>query len=181
MREEELQINERKSQTDHKPYDVWCNLCNLLYKTYTVFRRFLCFLLKDSKRCINLFCWRELLNIDVMLPHKSREHKMVWKSFTRTSPWILLSLSLFFPCLFLAVSENYDMNVSVYILCLSAGRPERGWTPKDRMCQPHSSHQNLFQGNMIIWKLRTNFLIWRMMIHIILGYFVLTAFLLNYY
>lgn len=42
----------------------------------------------------------------------------------------------------------HELNVSVCILCLSAGRPERGGLPEDRMCQPHSGHQELLQGTV---------------------------------
>lgn len=61
--------------------------------------------------------------------------------------WILLFLSLSSPSSFFSLpGERYDMNASVYILCLSTGRPKCGGVPKDRMCQPHSSHQKLLQG-----------------------------------
>lgn len=39
-----------------------------------------------------------------------------------------------------------DLNVSVCILCLSAGRTQCGRLPEDGMRQPHSSRQTLLQG-----------------------------------
>lgn len=54
-----------------------------------------------------------------------------------------------FSSVFSQVRERYDMNVRVYILCLSTGRPKSGWLPEDRMCHPHSSHQELFQGAVV--------------------------------
>lgn len=50
--------------------------------------------------------------------------------------------------LFHLFSAWYDLNASVCILCLSAGRPERGGLPEDGMCQPHSGHQELLQGTV---------------------------------
>lgn len=48
------------------------------------------------------------------------------------------------PCFFLL--KCHDLNTSVCILCLSAGRTQCGRLPEDGMCQPHSSHQTLLQG-----------------------------------
>lgn len=50
--------------------------------------------------------------------------------------FFFFSSSCFFP-------KSHDLNVSVCILCLSAGRTQCGRLPEDGMCQPHSSHQTL--------------------------------------
>lgn len=49
----------------------------------------------------------------------------------------------------------YDLNASFCILCLSAGRPQRGGLPEDGMCQPRSGHQELLQGAVDLKKTTT--------------------------
>lgn len=51
-------------------------------------------------------------------------------------------VDLFVLLLFL-FRDWYELNASVCILCLSAGRRERGGLPEDGMCQSHSGHQEL--------------------------------------
>lgn len=50
------------------------------------------------------------------------------------------------PPFFFLFRQSYDPNVSICILCLSAGWTECRRLPEDGMCQPHSSHQELLQG-----------------------------------
>lgn len=109
-------------------------------------------------------CWSACFG-DVMLKwirmycynHRSIEYPLEWLNilafiflmsylFKWWNTSILLFLILLPFSFFSPLWGRYGMNVSVHILCLSAGRSTCGRLPKDRMCRPHSSHQKLFQG-----------------------------------